>query len=262
MKKPGLIAPTLGLVIFAFSARAAGPAGDPGRGKVVYKRYCVSCHGDLGNGNGEVAQWITPKPRDYRQGTFKCGSTPRESLPLSSDLEKTLASGFYGTYMPSWFAIGERSRRDVIAYIKTFSPRWKTETPEDPVPIPDEPPYRSESIRNGRAVYDRNGCSSCHGEGGLGDGPSRGLQDDWGNPINAADLTRGYLKCGNTATDIYRTLMKGVGGSPMPSFMDSIQPHEAWDLVHYIESLSPHYPKKTEQSLTETRGHDRKRPGG
>jgi mono/diheme cytochrome c family protein len=262
MKKSGLIALTLGLLVFAGSARAAGPAGDPQRGKVVYQRYCVSCHGDLGNGNGEAAQWITPKPRDYRQGTFKCGSTPRESLPLSSDLEKTLANGFYGTYMPSWFAVGERSRRDVIAYIKTFSTRWRTETPQDPVPIPGEPPYTPESVKNGRAVYDQSGCAACHGERGLGDGSSRSLQDDWGNPINASDLTRGYLKCGNTGADLYRTLMTGVGGTPMPSFMDSMKPQEAWDLVHYIESLSPHYPKKTEPGVTEVHGHGRERPSG
>jgi cytochrome c oxidase cbb3-type subunit I/II len=225
---------------------AGVPAGDPARGKVVYQRYCISCHGELGNGNGEVAPSITPKPRDYRQGTFKCASTPRGSLPLVSDLERTVANGVYGTYMPAWYAIGARSRHDVIAYIQTFCPRWRTEAPEAPVAIPDEPQYTPESAANGRAVYERNGCSACHGERGLGDGSSRNLQDDWGNPISAADLTSGYLKCGNRGTDIYRTLMTGMGGTPMPSFMDAMKPEEAWDLVHYIESLSPHYPKKTE----------------
>jgi hypothetical protein len=29
----------------------------------------------------------------------------------------------------------------------------------------------------------------------------------------------------------------------MPSFADSISPDEAWDLVHFIQSLSPVYPK-------------------
>jgi hypothetical protein len=29
----------------------------------------------------------------------------------------------------------------------------------------------------------------------------------------------------------------------MPSFADSISPAEAWDLVHFIQSLSPIYPK-------------------
>jgi mono/diheme cytochrome c family protein len=262
MKKASLTALTLVFLVCSLSARARDPAGDPRRGKVVYQRYCISCHGELGNGNGEAAQWINPKPRDYRQGTFKCGSTPRESLPLSSDLEKTVTNGFYGTNMPSWRAIGERSRKDVIAYIKTFSARWESEKPQDPVPISEETPYTPESIRNGRVVYDRNGCSACHGQWGLGDGSSHGLQDDWGNPTTATDLTRGYLKCGNTGTDIYRTVMKGLGGTPMPSFMDSMTPKEAWDLVHYIESLSPYYPRKAEDGLTQTRGHGREHPSG
>jgi mono/diheme cytochrome c family protein len=38
----------------------------------------------------------------------------------------------------------------------------------------------------------------------------------------------------------------GLNGTPMPSFSDSISETEAWDLVHYIQSLSPLYPKKLE----------------
>ncbi len=79
------------------------------------------------------------KPRDYRQGTYKWRSTPSGSLPLDSDLEHTLLNGLYGTYMPTWRALDERSRRDVIAYIKTFSPRFATEKPQDPIVIPPDP---------------------------------------------------------------------------------------------------------------------------
>ena len=27
--------------------------------EAVYERYCVSCHGELGDGNGEFAAWLT-----------------------------------------------------------------------------------------------------------------------------------------------------------------------------------------------------------
>ena len=128
MKKLYVAALVLPLLAFAAVARAQDlPPGDPVKGKVVYTRYCVSCHGELGNGGGEFAEWITTKPRDYRQGTFKWRSTPSGSLPLDSDLDKTIRDGIYGTFMPPWYPIGEHSRRDVIAYIKTFSARWKTE---------------------------------------------------------------------------------------------------------------------------------------
>jgi hypothetical protein len=89
------------------------------------------------------------KPRDYRQGTYKWRSTPSGSLPLDSDLEHTLTNGFYGTYMPTWRVLDERSRRDVIAYIKTFSPRFATEKPQDPIVIPPDPGYTDASVSGG-----------------------------------------------------------------------------------------------------------------
>jgi len=57
------------------------------------------------------------------------------------------------------------------------------------------------------------------------------------------DLTQGHIKCGDKGQDIYRVFMTGLNGTPMPSFTDSISPQEAWDLVHYIQSLSVLYPK-------------------
>ncbi len=245
MKKLYVSALVLPLLAVAAAARAQGPpAGDPVKGKVVYERFCVSCHGDLGNGNGEFAEWITTKPRDYRQGTFKWRSTPSGSLPLDSDLDKTIRDGVYGTFMPSWYAIGEHNRRDVIAYIKTFSARWKTDKPQPPITIPPEPMYTEASVKRGRAVYEKSNCAQCHGQDALGDGPSaHELKDDWGNPIVPYDLTQGHIKCGDRGQDIYRVFITGLNGTPMPSFADSISETEAWDLVHYIQSLSPLYVK-------------------
>jgi mono/diheme cytochrome c family protein len=247
VKKIFVASLVLPLLTLASTARAQlTRAGDPAEGKVVYTRYCVSCHGDLGNGGGEFAEWITTKPRDYRQGTFKWRSTPSGSLPLDSDLEKTIRDGIYGTFMPSWYAIGEQSRRDVIAYIKTFSARWTTEKPQQAITIPAEPAYNDASVTRGRAVYEKSNCAQCHGQAALGDGPSaHELKDDWSNPIVPYDLTAGHIKCGDTGQDIYRVFITGLNGTPMPSYTDSITPAEAWDLVHYIQSLSPLYPKNT-----------------
>ncbi len=44
--------------------------------KTAYRRYCVGCHGPLGDGNGENFPWVDPKPRDFQLGIFKCRSTP------------------------------------------------------------------------------------------------------------------------------------------------------------------------------------------
>jgi cytochrome c oxidase cbb3-type subunit 2 len=239
------VASVLTFLALASAARAQlTQPGDAAEGKVLYTRYCISCHGELGNGAGEFAEWITTKPRDYRQGTFKWRSTPSGSLPTDADLDKTIRDGIYGTFMPPWYAIGKQSRSDLIAYIKTFSPRWKTDKPQPAIVIPPEPPYSEASVQRGRAVYEKSNCSQCHGQDALGDGPSaHELKDDWGNPIVPYDLTQGHIKCGDTGQDIYRVFMTGLNGTPMPAFVDSISEADAWDLVHYIQSLSALYPK-------------------
>src|SRR3984893_10120570 len=51
-----------------------------------YRRYCVGCHGELGDGNGENFPWLDPKPRDFTLGVFKWRSTPTGTLPTDEDL--------------------------------------------------------------------------------------------------------------------------------------------------------------------------------
>lgn len=236
-----MIGPVVIAVLCAAWTMAAADdnPGNAGKGKALYGRYCLSCHGALGDGRGESAEWLSVKPRDFRQGVFKWRSTPSGSLPLISDLDKRILQGVYGTSMPPWYPIGHKGRLDLIAYIQTFSPRWQSEQPQAAIEIPAEPAYTQASAERGRAVYETNECAKCHGEEGRGDGPSSTtLRDDWGNPILPYDLTKGHLKGGNTATDIYRVFMTGLSGTPMPSFSRAIQGDDAWDLVHYIQSLS------------------------
>src|SRR6202167_2171211 len=232
------------LLLVAGNARAQ-EVGDASRGKLVYEKYCVPCHGEKGDGKGHFSQDTTPVPRDFRQGTFKWRTTPSGSLPTDADLERVLITGLYGTSMSSLrTTLSHQQRLDVVAYIKTFSPRFATDKPEPAITIPPEPPYTAESVKRGADVYEKFNCAQCHGDGAEGDGPSADdLTDDWGNPIVPYDLTEGHIKCGNSGPDIYRVFIGGLNGTPMPSFADSISPDEAWDLVHFIQSLSPGYPK-------------------
>jgi len=242
MKRIRLATPILAVALLAATPAVvrAEQAGDPAHGKLVYERYCLSCHGELGNGEGEFAQWISPKPRDYRQGTFKWRSTPSGSLPTVADLEKTIEDGVYGTYMPTWYTIGHRARLDVIAYIQQFSDRWQDEEPDPSIEIPPEPPNDQASIDKGKKLFVALKCAQCHGDSGQGDGPSsHELKDDWGQKIEPADLTKGHYKCGNTPKDVYRVFMTGLNGTPMPSFDSQISPEDAWDLAHFIWSLGP-----------------------
>jgi mono/diheme cytochrome c family protein len=239
------VLPALVMLLLVAGGARAQDVADATRGKVVYERYCVLCHGEKGDGKGHFSEDTTPVPRDFRQGTFKWRSTPSGSLPTDADLERVLVTGLYGTSMSSFSTtLSHAQRLDVIAYIKTFSPRFATEKPEPSINIPPEPPYTPKSVERGAAVYAKFNCAQCHGDGAEGDGPSADdLTDDWGNPIVPYDLTEGHIKCGDSGPNIYRVFIGGLNGTPMPSFADSISPDEAWDLVHFIQSLSPVYPK-------------------
>jgi mono/diheme cytochrome c family protein len=240
-----LLPALLTLLLMTRVGLAQEDAGDVHQGKVIYDKYCVLCHGEQGDGKGHYSEDTTPLPRDFRQGAFKWRSTPSGSLPTDADLEKVLVNGLFGTSMSSFStSLTHRQRLDVIAYIKTFSPRFATEKPAEPITIPPEPAYTAESVARGKAVFQEFSCVQCHGDAGKGDGPSAGdLKDDWGNEIRPHDLTDGHPKGGNNGSDIYRVFIAGLNGTPMPSFADAISPAEAWDLVHFIQSLSPDYPK-------------------
>ncbi|MGC2272183.1 MAG: cytochrome c [Candidatus Sulfotelmatobacter sp.] len=212
-------------------------------GAADYRRYCVGCHGDLGDGNGENAKWMEPptfpKPRDFQLGIFKCRSTPTGTLPTDEDLFDTIARGMDRSNMPPWNTFTKQERADLVAWVKHFSPRWLTEKPGTPIQIPPEPPVTAERIRAGREVFARVSCWKCHGVQGMANGPSAStLTDDQGRPIEPFDFTEGARpKCGDTDRDIYRIFMTGLDGTPMPSFSDNIKPDEAWDLVFYLRTF-------------------------
>jgi cytochrome c oxidase cbb3-type subunit 2 len=210
--------------------------------KSDYRRYCAGCHGDLGDGNGENAAWLDPKPRDFTIATFKCRSTLTGTLPTDDDLYNTIARGLTNSNMPIWNTFSKQQRADLVAYIKTFSPRWEKEKAGDPIKIPAEPAVTIESISHGKALFTKLECWKCHGPQGKGDGPSAAtLTDSKDQPIRPYNFAAGgddsRFKCGSTNQDIYKIFITGVDGTPMPSFADVIQPNDAWDLVHFLRTL-------------------------
>jgi cytochrome c oxidase cbb3-type subunit 2 len=209
------------------------------RGKRVYERRCAGCHGVEGDGNGAVATFLDPRPRNFTLGSFKFRTTPSGSLPTDGDLYRTLTRGVRWTAMPTWHELPEKDRLAVITYIKTFSSRWKEERPEPPIVIAEPPKATPELLARGKGLYTQAKCFQCHGEGGRGDGPSAGeLRDDLRFPIRPADFTRGQFKGGSDVRDIYRAMTTGLDGTPMPSYADSMTDDERWAISYYVLSFS------------------------
>jgi len=222
-------------------ASVKGLTGNAAAGKQDYRRWCVGCHGTEGNGEGENAPYVDPRPRDFTEALFRWRSTPTGTLPTDQDLYDTITRGVVDTLMPTWRPLTPQTRVDLVAYIKTFSPKWQTQKAGTPITIPPEPPQTIDSVLHGRQLFDQMQCWKCHGPEGRGDGPSAiTLTDDKGEPIrpyNFHDGTR--FRCGETNQDLYKIFMTGLDGSPMPSFADSLKPQDAWDLVHFLRTLQP-----------------------
>jgi mono/diheme cytochrome c family protein len=213
--------------------------GHSAAGKQLYYRYCWGCHGFRGDGNGENGPYLNILPRNFVAATFKCRSTPTGTLPLDQDLYNSLVRGLNNSNMPSWITLTSQNRADLIAFIKTFSPRWQTEKPGDPINVPQEPTLTLNSIKHGQELFQKLECWKCHGQEGRGDGPSAStLTDSNDQPIRPYNFAAGSrFKCGVTNSDLYKIFLTGVDGTPMPSFGDVVKPEEAWDLVHYLRTL-------------------------
>lgn len=225
----------------AQQTHVANLTGHAAAGQKLYGRYCVGCHGTDGDGLGENAMWIDPKPRDFTAAVFKCRSTVSGNLPTDQDLFNAVTRGFVTTNMPPWVALTPQNRVDLIAYIKTFSSRWQEKSAATPLTVPPEPAPTADGILHGRQVFQHLECWKCHGAAGHGDGPSAStLTDSKDNPIRPYNFATGSrFKCGATNQDLYQIFMTGLDGTPMPSFADNLKPAEAWDLVHFLRTLQP-----------------------
>jgi mono/diheme cytochrome c family protein len=233
------------------------PLQDTTKGKLVYEKWCAGCHGDGGAGDGPAAAYMLPRPRNFTGALYKIRTTASGQLPTDADLLRAIDEGLPGSAMPAWKGrLSDGERRDVMAYLKTFS-AFFADTSQHVASLKfSSPPGGGTSdtaLKVGRLFYDSIGCRKCHGDQGHGDGPSAPtLKDDAGFPIFAADLHQSWrFRGGGSVEDIYRRLRTGLDGTPMPSFSDLIDQkfltdEELWRLAQYVRSLSP--PKTPEVS--------------
>ncbi|MCE9590831.1 MAG: c-type cytochrome [Planctomycetes bacterium] len=191
------------------------------RGKEVYQKYCIGCHGENGDGNGDAAKRLITKPRDFTKGIYKFRSTDSGSLPLDNDLYRTITRGLPGVSMPAFPLMPDREKVEVIEYIKAFYAKWEEEkSARVVVPVPAAPQDLAspERINRGHFVYAAIGCGKCHGVDGQGlNATLTQYTDAWGNPQKPFNFTRGRLKGGDDPEDIYRTFQTGLR-SIMPAF--------------------------------------------
>ena len=265
------------LAVALFAAPGAVFAGVPDgvkkdlleKGKKVYFKRCVWCHGVEGGGDGPSAERLYTRPRNFIQGTFKIRTTDSGELPMESDLIKTVKNGLQGSAMPAW---GEFLSEDeivaVVNFVKTLvQDRSFDDTEDEEVnnvitgiaadngkgPLGDAPwaatkgPYHlgvpQEHIDAGKELFIKNKCMECHGGEGRGDGNPT-MKDDWGFPIVAANWQecwnfRGARRDPFNPFNVARTISTGLNGSPMPNFREQMTGKERWQVAAFVNSLCP-----------------------
>jgi mono/diheme cytochrome c family protein len=228
-------------------------------GKKIYFRKCVWCHGVDGAGDGPGADRLWPRPRNFNQGTFKIRHTASGELPLfdpqrtdQNDLFQTVTHGLPGSAMPSWDGIlTEQQRLQVLTFVTTqlvkdrkFDDKTETYTVLDinNKGAIKQVSYGKESIEKGAALFVEKKCIECHGVEGRGDGNPFNLKDDWGFPIQPANMHkcwnfRGSRQDPYNIHNIFRTFSTGVNGTPMPSFADNTTVEERWHIANFVNSV-------------------------
>ena len=141
-------------VVLAGSVPVAPAAGDrvilgPGQvlkhGRLLYAEHCQHCHGVSGDGAGPTAQYLNPRPRDYRLGIFKFTSTSTPSRARREDLAHIIEDGIPGTYMPSFKLLTPEESTAIVEYVLWLACRGETELKRVQVLALD---YSAESVRD------------------------------------------------------------------------------------------------------------------
>ena len=220
-------------------------------GEVTYVRWCAGCHGVDGTGNGPAAGYMLPRPRDFTRALYQIRTTASGALPTDDDILAIIDLGMPGTTMPAWDNLLSNDEKEaLVQYLKTFSRFFSADEAPQELEFSSATRSNADVIAEGERLYrELAGCAACHGNEGRGDGESSPeLADDGDFPIRAADLTENWLfNGGGEVEDIYRRLLTGLDGTPMPSLADVITAGEMtydslWAIAHYVRSLSPEDP--------------------
>jgi mono/diheme cytochrome c family protein len=232
------------VVVAAMAATCRAEEAALARGVVVYRERCAICHGPDGRGDGEGAYLLLRPPRDFHVARFRFVST-WEHVPTDDDLHGVITRGLPGSQMPSFAGLADADRRALVAVVKSFADVPWTVRPrrvpgpdgtpgEGVVVVPTEPAEAAANRARGAELF-RDACATCHGTEGRGDGRAD-LVDVEGRPIRPRDFVVGVFKGDSSPEGLYRRIVLGIPGTPMPA-NDWAYGDDAWYLVRHVLSL-------------------------
>jgi cytochrome c oxidase cbb3-type subunit 2 len=218
------------------------PAEPTARGAWLYDRFCLACHGTKGDGRGPGAPWLWPRPRDFTRGEYKWRTTESGSVPTDQDLATAIRRGAPGTSMHAFTTLDDKAIDQLVVVVKSFAPKPFSKPPQ-PLTIGAMPGTADKLAKRGKQVYRELGCGQCHGNAAKGDGPSApGLKDSRDLPSPPYDLTTKRLRRPrnpgeSSVTAIYTSMVSGLNGTPMPSYVGTAPDEDLWAVAAFIDSI-------------------------
>ena len=242
----------IGISGLAFARSQAGtpPGSGPtlstsaARGQAVFLQYCAMCHGDGGQGDGELAGAIR-----HRAGVTVANLTDRGEIERLGrvGVRRVVALGGGHTgrsnLMPAW---GER-----------LAPRQINDVADFVIRLPDLSPGASAAIQRayaeaprgapaaGRAIFVHE-CSACHGLGARGDGPLAPSLIQ-GRHVRPRNLTDSSYIASRTDQELFTVITQGGGpvgkSTYMPHWGGYLTAAQIKDLVSYVRTISRTAPR-------------------
>ena len=201
----------LSLLIFSFVfasnafAQEAFPKKKPNAsaGKAIYDKQCGFCHGAIGDGKGNAAPSLNPKPTDF---------TDHLQMRLKSPAELYNITRKGKGAMSAFTNMKDDDLWNVIFYVISFS-------------------STKDMAVKGKEVYFRD-CAFCHGKTGAGDGPGGASLPM--KPRNFADIKwMAEQKDGA----LYQNMTMGIPTSGI-ACAAKLKPEERWNVLTYIRAFT------------------------
>ena len=198
-------------------------------GKETFITYCMTCHGDSGNGLGTYAGTKIVTPASFRDEPFRSMKDDEFFWHVSE--------GIQGSVMPPWReALSETQRWQVIGYIRAmfsnpamYEP-YEGEPPADYASLDNPVELTIETLEEGKAIFIRE-CITCHGDAGRAHG--RFVEGLTPPPpdFSAADYA------GADDAGFFWRISEGLPWTAMPTWKLRYSAEDRWKLVNYLQTV-------------------------
>ena len=179
-------------------------SSDQSRGQQDYARYCATCHGNRGQGDGPGAAGLHPRPVNLSEQEYS-----------ANRLGFSLWNGVSGTAMPAWRELTVADLSAIAEVVRGFH----AASPEPDIP--------QAVLALGASVYDAR-CAQCHGTNGAGDGAAAAQF-----PVAPTNFR---AQRPNLAASL-RAVRNGIEGTPMAPWSNELSEAELSAVAYFVRTL-------------------------